>query len=157
MNIMELTTLDIIIRLRMIIARKGESEKWWPSSFFKDSSKTFIDFDFPKLKNADLILATDLIRNVMDAKVGNHKYHLFRLGVQYEEKIHQKLLTEELRLEMNLEALEQLSNSIAVNSNPGPKNIGSLQDLEIEGTLETMAAEYLSAFKNKYEVYPYLN
>ena len=33
----------------------------------------------------------------------------------------------------------------------------ALQDLEAEGTLEVMAAEYLSAFKNDYQVHPYLN
>jgi len=147
----------MIVRIRKIVAIAGEEKDWWPSSFFKESSKTFIDYDFPKLNNADLILATDLIRNIVDSKVGSHKYHLFRLGTKYEEKIHQKLLSDKLDSSFDLFELEKISNAIAVNNKPGPKNIGSLQDLEADGTLQVMAAEYLAAFKNNYEVHPYLN
>lgn len=150
-------TSETIIKLRSIVAKYGEDQNWWPSSFFKDFSKTSIDYDFPRLNNAPLILATDLIRNVIDRKVGNHKYHLFRLGIKYEEVIHQKLLNSELDLEFDLTELESISNFISVNIKPGPKNIGSIQDLEEDGTLQIMAAEYLAAFKNNYEVHPYLN
>lgn len=146
-----------LIKLRTIVAINGEINAWWPSSFFKESSATFIDYVFPKLNNANLILATDLIRNVIDKKVGSHKFHLFRLGIQYEEKIHHLLLNNEFELSTDLDELEKISESIIANNKPGPKNIGALQDLENEGTLQVMAAEYLSAFKNDYQVYPYLN
>lgn len=157
---MKNNTLDSLIQLRKIVAIYGERQKWWPSQFFNSDSQTFIDYNFPKLKNANLILATDLIKNIIDHKVGSHKYHLFRLNIQYEEKIHKELLTTEIKIyktEELLNFIEELSQGLVVKHSGGPKNIGAIQDLENEGTIQVMAAEYLSAFKNNYQVYPYFN
>lgn len=151
---------DQILKLRIAVAQLGEKNNWWKSSFFVDSSSTFLDYIFPKLKNPQIIGASDLIRQVIDHKVGAHYHHLFRLGINYEEQVHRKLLSSELKnyqTEDLLNILEEISQGLIVGKSEGPKNIGAIQDLENEGTIQVMAAEYLSAFKNNYQVHPYLN
>lgn len=149
-----------LLKLRISVAHLGETNKWWKSSFFKEDSNTFLDYIFPKLNNSKIISASNLVRQVIDQKVGAHYHHLFRLGINYEEQIHRKLLASELKDFNNddlLNILEGISQGLIVKKSEGPKNIGAIQDLESEGTVQILAAEYLSAFKNNYQVHPYLN
>ncbi|MEZ5044076.1 MAG: BrxE family protein [Saprospiraceae bacterium] len=149
-----------ILKLRIAVAQLGEINNWWKSSFFTESTSTFLDYIFPKLNNSQIIGASDLIRHVIDHKVGAHYHHLFRLGINYEEQIHRKLLSLELKnykVEDLFDMLDEVSQGLIVRKSEGPKNIGAIQDLENEGTVQVMAAEYLSAFKNNYQVHPYLN
>jgi len=149
-----------ILQLRIAVAQLGEANNWWKSSFFTESSSTFLDYIFPKLNNSQVIGASDLIRQVIDHKVGAHYHHLFRLGINYEEQIHRKLLSSALKSytkEDLLNILEEIAQGLIVGKSEGPKNVGAIQDLENEGTIQVIAAEYLSAFKNNYQVYPYLN
>ena len=149
-----------ILKLRIAVAQLGEKNKWWKSAFFTESSSTFLDYIFPKLNNSQIIVSSDLIKHTIDQKVGAHYHHLFRLGINYEEQIHRKLISSKLKnyqTEDLLNILEEISQGLVVGKSEGPKNIGAIQDLENEGTIQVMAAEYLSAFKNNYQVHPYLN
>jgi hypothetical protein len=152
--------IDQILRLRIAVAHLGELSDWWKTSFFEGSSGTFLEYIFPRLNNAHIIGASDVVRNVIDHKVGAHYYHLFRLGINYEEQIHRRLLSTELNnytKEDLFKILEEIAQGLSIKKSEGPKNIGAIQDLESEGTIQVMAAEYLSAFKNNYQVTPYLN
>ena len=51
---------------------------------------------------------------------------------------------------------EQTADGLSVDKNPGPKNIGTSDKVNTD-LLQVFAAEYHAAFKNGFQVHPYLN
>lgn len=148
-----------IASLRIVVALLGEKHNWWPTNFYDESSLGFLEYAFPRSKNVALIASNDAIRTIMDEKVGANHFHLFRLQIVLEEQIHQFLgkdVNKEQSEEQALTALRQLAKELPVDGQSGPKNIGSVEQLDSD-TIQAFAAEYLQAFTKGYQVHPYLN
>ncbi len=148
-----------IAKLRVAVAILGESKGWWKTIFFDSNSDAFLDYIFPKSKKANQISACDVVQKIIDQKVGANNYHLFRLSINYEEQIHSLLKKGEVTIssvDNAFHTLKEISEGLSVDQNPGPKNIGSIDQLD-QTTIQAFAAEHLSAFQNDYQIYPYLN
>lgn len=152
--------LENIVKLRASVAYLGEKNEWWQTKYFDSSSKGFWAYIFPRSKNPQLTQASEAIQHKVDAEVGANYYHLFRLKITYEELIKSKIdsapLDEITTKEVAEEILAEVAAGVAVDEAPGPKNIGSIDELD-ESLIQAFAAEYLAAFKSGYVVHPYLN
>jgi len=151
--------INHLLDLRISVLQLGELNKWWPTSFFKDSSLEFFKYVFPRSSNARIITAIDIAKEIVDKNVGVNSYHLFRMPIEIEEHIHRKLMTSETinpTKENVLKNLDNLSNGLPTDDKPGPKYLGNSENLDLD-TVQAMAAEYLNAFNNGYQVHPYLN
>ena len=146
--------------IRVAVGILGEKYHWWNTNFFDKNSQSFFDYIFPKSGSAFQICACDAIQHHLDNKVGANYYHLFRLPIQFENSINNYIRSEALDIKNEEDAktiLQQISESMSVSKAPGPKNIGSIDQLEDASTAKVFAAEYLAAFQNSYETFPYLN
>ena len=153
-------TINNLIQVRKAVGYLGEKKEWWKSSFFESSSRDFLKYIFPKTNKGQSYFSTFPIRNKIDEVVGANYYHLFRLPSNFEEAIEKSFIPsdfQDIENESNaFNILEKIANDLSINQNSGPKNIGSIDHLNNE-TIQVFAAEYLSAFKNDYRAYPYLN
>ncbi len=147
-----------LAELRIAVALIGEEKKWWNTKFFNSNSNTFVNYIFPRSENANKIIAGDIIQKIIDEKVGANHYHLFRLSINQEEEIHKFLKSENIDIKNANDAfqiLEDISEELSIDKTPGPKNIGSIEQFD-NNVIQAIAAEYLAAFRNDYETYPYL-
>jgi hypothetical protein len=145
-------------QLRVSIAMIGETKKWWNTKFFDSTSNTFVNYIFPRSENANKIIAGEIIQRIIDEKVGANHYHLFRLSINQEEEIHKFLKSENIDVKNTNDAfqiLEDISEELSIDKTPGPKNIGTIEQFD-NNVIQAFAAEYLAAFRNDYETYPYL-
>lgn len=149
-----------LLSIRVAVAVLGEHNGWWKTNFFGESSKSFLNYVFPRSKNLQYSAAFDAIKGIVDERVGANNFHLFRLSINYEEQIHHQLkdaqFEDYVSEEKAREMLQELANGISVDIAKGPKNIGNIQELD-QDLIQAFAAEYLNADKNNYETYPYLN
>ena len=152
--------IESLTKLRIAVAVLGEEKGWWNTKFFNESSKTFLNFTFPRSKNVQYAAAFDAIKSIIDKKVGPNHFHLFRLSINYEEQIHNQLLKGEfdeyLSVDKARDLLNEFSRSLSVDMAQGPKNIGNINDID-DNLIQAFAAEYLQACDNNFETYPYLN
>ncbi|WP_166386798.1 BrxE family protein [Polaribacter sp. 11A2H] len=152
--------INNLLLTRIAVAVLGESKGWWKTKFFASSSKSFLDYVYPRSKNIQYTVAFDAIKSVVDEKVGPNNFHLFRLSINYEEQIHHQLglsnFEEYLSIDKSRELLINLSKNLSVDEAKGPKNIGNINDLD-DDLIQAFAAEYLKADEKDYETYPYLN
>ena len=51
---MDNSTIQNITKLRVAVAVLGEHNGWWKTKFFSSSSKSFLDFVFPRSKNIQI-------------------------------------------------------------------------------------------------------
>lgn len=154
-----MSIIETIARLRIAVAHLGELKGWWSTSFYSDYSVGLLEYAFPRNKQVAFTASFDAVRSLLDEKIGSHNFHLFRLNVVLEEKIHRYTANLDFELSTEndeLKVLEDFSDNLPSDKNPGPKNIGSLDSLD-ENTLQAFATEYFHAFKNDYQVHPYLN
>ena len=149
-----------LVLARIAVAVLGEENGWWNTKFFNESSKAFLNFTFPRSKNMQYAAAFDAIKSIIDKKVGPNHFHLFRLSINYEEQIHNQLLKgafdEYLAIDKARGLLDEFAKSLSVDVAQGPKNIGSINDID-DNLIQAFAAEYLQACDNNFETYPYLN
>lgn len=152
--------IENLLLTRIAVAVIGENKGWWKTNFFGESSKSFLNYVFPRSKNIQYSAAFDAIKEIVDERVGANNFHLFRLSINYEEQIHHLLkdthFEDYLSEDRAREILQTLANGISVDIAKGPKNIGNIQELD-QDLIQAFAAEYLNADKNNYETYPYLN
>lgn len=152
--------INNLLLTRIAVAVLGENNGWWDTKFFSTSSKSFLNFVFPRSKNIQFSAAFDAIKAIVDDKVGANNFHLFRLSINYEEQMHHMLKDGDfesyLSLERAREILRVLASELSVDNVNGPKNIGNIHELN-QDLIQAFAAEYLNADNNNYETYPYLN
>ncbi|WP_027137226.1 BrxE family protein [Gaetbulibacter saemankumensis] len=152
--------INNLLLTRVAVAVLGEKNGWWKTKFFNESSKIFLNFTFPRSKNVQYAAAFDAIKSIIDKKVGPNHFHLFRLSINYEEQIHNQLLKgdfdEYLSFDKARELLNEFAKSLPVDIAQGPKNIGSINEID-DNLIQAFAAEYLKAFESNVTVYPYLN
>jgi hypothetical protein len=152
--------INNLLLTRVAVAVIGEELGWWDTKFFNESSKAFLNFTFPRSKNVQYASAFDAIKSIIDKKVGPNNFHLFRLSINYEEQIHNQLIKGDfdkyLEIDKAKDVLKEFANNLVVDSTQGPKNIGSVNEID-DNLIQAFAAEYLKACDNNYESYPYLN
>ena len=152
--------LEKINKLRIAVGYMTEQMAWWDTKFFAPASNDFLAYIFPKSIKDNSNFFLDAIRFLVDKEVGANYYHLFRLPMELEEQLRKKTSQANEKLinteEMALKVLEQLSDSLTVEKNEGPINIGSSDKMNAD-IVQVFAAQYYSAFNKKYKVYPYLN
>lgn len=152
--------IDSLTKIRVAVAVLGEEKGWWDTKFFNESSKAFLNFTFPRSKNVQYASAFDAIKSIIDTKVGPNNFHLFRLSINYEEQIHNQLIKGDfdkyLEIDNAKDILKEFSNNLVVDATQGPKNIGSINEID-DNLIQAFAAEYLKADESSYEVHPYLN
>lgn len=146
--------------LRSLIGYLAEKKVWWETNFFDTSSLNFLSYSFPKLtreRNDFYLYST---KYLIDNEVGSNYYHLFRLPLQIEEKLHKtQYIGNEVsftNIDEALKILRGISEDLLIEPNEGPINVGSSELID-KDTIQTIAAHYLSAFEKDYKVHPYLN
>lgn len=157
---MKVDLIKNIIEIRTAVSYLAEKNKWWETHFHEPSSKDFLGYIFPKSRNTQFSCSIVVTRNFIDSQVGAKYYHLFRLPISFEELLHKNEIASIVEPMESEEAaitlLAHTADSLSVNSDGGPKNIGSVDELDHD-LMQVFAAEYLSAFRNNYIVHPYLN
>ena len=152
--------INNLLLTRVAVAVIGEEKGWWNTNFFNENSKAFLNFTFPKSKNVQYASAFDAIRSVIDKKIGPNNFHLFRLSINYEEQINNHLLKGDfdkyLEIDNAIDVLKEFAKHLSVDDNQGPKNIGSVNELD-DHLIQAFAAEYLKACNDNYQSFPYLN
>tara|TARA_B110000902_G_C14242367_1_gene562924 strand:+ start:415 stop:888 length:474 start_codon:yes stop_codon:yes gene_type:complete len=157
---MKIELIHNIIDLRAAVSFLGEKKTWWNSKFHDSSSKDFLTYIFPKSKNTQFSCSNISTRNFTDNEVGANYYHLFRLPMSVEELVNNNeksmIINSIESVENALQSLKELAANLSSDGKGGPKNIGSVDQMDNE-LLQVFAAEYLNAFENNYQVHPYLN
>jgi hypothetical protein len=159
--------LPTLLQMRMLVGFLGERAQyaWWPTEFFKPSSRSFLEPVFPRtFRLARYHSVVEAARRLHDEHLNVGSYHLFRLPEEFEQNLHSiaqtsagdKFATAAFQ---NKDAvLETLNNIAAMTcvSYEGPTAIGTIKSIDSPNTIETMAAAYVSAFKQNVRTYPYL-
>ena len=157
---MKIELINRIIDLRAAVSFLGEKKSWWNSKFHDSSSKDFLTYIFPKSTNTQFSCANISSRHFTDNEVGANYYHLFRLPMSVEELVDNNKKSATIHSfeseEDAMNSLKELAANLSADSNGGPKNIGSADQIN-EDVIQVFASEYLNAFKNDYQVHPYLN
>jgi len=152
--------INKLVLARIAVAVLGEEKGWWNTKFFNESSKAFLNFTFPRSKNVQYASAFDAVKSIIDKKVGPNNFHLFRLSINFEEQIHNQLIKGDfdkyLEIDNAKNLLKEFANNLSIDATQGPKNIGSINEMD-DNLIQAFAAEYLKACDNNYESYPYLN
>lgn len=154
---------DNIIKLceiRIAIALLGEKKAFWNSEFYHEDSKSFLDYIFPRSKNANVFASFEVASAEIDKHIGANYFHVFRLGVKNEELLFRTIEEQNISLDNEDKAfkvLEKYSEGMSIETSSGPKNIGNIDHLFDGDLISVIAAEYLHAFKGSYQVFPYLN
>lgn len=156
-----------LLKLRLTIGMLGEKTRhaWWPTSFFESSSKTFVEPVFCRTwRLAQYRGVQEAASRLHDEHLNVGVFHLFRLPEETEQDLHGLMLcgalAEEgaLIIESAESAMTWLRTAAADRrvSIDGPKAVGSIDDLEKEEVLRTVAQTYYSAFLSGTRAYPYL-
>lgn len=166
---MQLTDLKNIATLRMVVGYLGEREQcgWWQSSFLSASSQAFLAPLFARTQlQAQCNGVTGAASLVHDARIGvGNVYHLFRLPEGMEQGIHRELHDSDLAEHITgavrerviaLEHLRTMAN-LPTEMGIGPTRIGATNDLDNPTAWRNVASQYLLAFENGSEVYPYFS
>lgn len=150
--------LDKIKEVRYAVGFLMEKNKWYQTNFFELESKDFLNYIFPRSISHNSEFHLEAMRYFLDSEVGANYYHLFRLPIEIEEKLHKGRLDDVViqNEEHALSILEENSGGLFVERNFGPVNIGAVSLLNID-VIEVISAQYYSAFNNDYKVHPYLN
>lgn len=156
--------LQKLLRLRYCVLALGEQQRWWPSSLLSEDSFAILEYALPQTRYAAAVIAaTEVGRNRHDELIGAGKLHLFRLPQSMEEQVFQYLHADENAAAIAkgiegraIQALEELSEYIAVNEQEGPVLVGGLSEVHNQQILAAFAKHYLEAFRRAYQTFPYL-
>lgn len=159
--------LKTVLQMRLLIGFLGERTQyaWWPTAFYEDSSRLFLEPVFSKTSRlAQYHGVLEAARRLHDEHLSVGSYHLFRLPEEVEQDLHaivhssagedlanQALQSKDKALEL-LKALAATGAKVSV----GPTAIGSIKNLNNLDTLQAIAGAYLSAFSQNAKTYPYL-
>lgn len=164
---MTATSLPTILKTRLLVGYLGERAQhaWWPTAFYEPSSRLFLEPVFSKTSRlAQYHGVLEAARRVHDEHLSVGSYHLFRLPEEVEQDLHALILhstVEEFILqglrskEAALAYLTDLAGT-ATTSGIGPIAIGNISALDSPGTVQTIAAAYLSSYRQDAKAYPYL-
>jgi len=153
--------------MRLLVGFLGERAQyaWWPTAFYEQSSRLFLEPVFSKTSRlAQYHGVLEAARRLHDEHLSVGSYHLFRLPEEVEQDLHALVHSgpgEELAnhacqsKEGALDSLKGLAGMSAPTS-VGPTSVGNIKDLDSADALKAIAAAYLSAFSQNARAYPYL-
>lgn len=159
--------LPTLLQMRLLVGFLGERAQfaWWPTAFYEQSSRLFLEPVFSKTSRlAQYHGVLEAARRLHDEHLSVGSYHLFRLPEEVEQDLHalvQSSAGEEFASlvpqskDAALESLKRISGMSAPTS-AGPIAIGSIKDLDSADALKAIAGAYLSAFSQNAKTYPYL-
>ncbi len=160
--------IDQIMLLRVAVGYLGEqaSPPWWPSKFFDRTSESFLTPIYPRthvLARCEGVTAAAAI--VHDERIGvGQVYHLFRLPMDLEQTIHQRLQGDAAALVTRLTATPEAAREYLAEcagrsrqESDGPVRVGGSSTLTARGTWSSTAACYLSGFERGQEVFPFFS
>jgi hypothetical protein len=160
----QLQTLAII---RAAVGYLGERDQfaWWQSSFFAPGSRAFVAPVFSRTQVlAQCAGVTRAAALAHDERIGvGSVYHLFRLPENIEQSIHRALQDARLGNRINSvvttrdAALNFLQTEAATieQVDVGPTRIGSTRDIRKSKLWRTVIAQYVLAFGQGTQAYPY--
>jgi hypothetical protein len=156
-----------ILQLRLLVGFLGERAQfgWWPTSFYEQSSRLFLEPVFSKTSQlAQYHGVLEAARRLHDEHLSVGSYHLFRLPEELEQDIHalmqspngENLTTRSPQTKEDaLRAMAVMAPNAAKLAE-GPKLIGGIDDIDSTNAIQLFAAAYLSAFQQNLKTYPYL-
>ncbi len=142
-------------RLRQLVLLGMEKHDWVNQETLTGHTKDFLNYVFPRtFEKATFQLAKEIATKEHDKNIQGNMTHLFRFPQSDEQELFNKSISYD-----NLDIvakLEELAEGIAIETGPGPINIGSVSELDDQILLNSFARHYADAFKNNYKTYPYL-
>ncbi|MGI3187083.1 BrxE family protein [Nioella aestuarii] len=155
-----------IAELRLLVGALGERDNygWWPTSFFSQSAKMFLEPVFPRTS----ILAQyhgilEAARRTHDEHLSAGSFHTFRLPEEVEQDIQNviaSLLPDEIDgllahdRDSRLESLRVFADTQTENAE-GPFLCGNAEDVLSGSALPKLASIYHGAFERGTHSYPY--
>jgi hypothetical protein len=152
--------------LRLAVGWLGQSGQgnWWRSSFLGETGLAFGAYNFARAPRLAAYSATfAAAKRVHDDRIGrSHTFHLFRLRLEDEIRVHRAAaeggctLFEPLKLSSCelMQFVEQTAGE-AIDAPVGPVQVGPLEHAFTEEALQELAKHYLSAFRQGTECFPY--
>ncbi|WP_235514488.1 BrxE family protein [Acidovorax sp. Root217] len=163
---MDQKNLSLLLQIRLVVGVLGERNQfaWWPTSFYDQSSRLFLDPVFSKTHRLAQYHGTlEAARRLHDEHLNAGSYHLFRLPEEVEQDLHtlvQSGVEDGLISSAGSDQLSALNElKKLAKERPqlieGPIAFGSAVDIEAVPVLKEIAGAYLSAFKHNTKTYPY--
>lgn len=147
--------INKISLLRKLVLLGFEENSWYAQKVLTSNSDTFLEYILPKTKvKASLNLASKIACLEHDENIKGNRIHLFRLPQNIEIMIDNVVI--EIHTDNIIDELTKLTSDIAVETNKGAFNIGSINELQSDYIIQVIAKQYLEAFKGGYKTYPYL-
>jgi hypothetical protein len=161
--------VDIIeqfIQLRAAVGFLGEKDqfRWWDTAFLGPTGQKYLAINFPRSAlAAGMNAVTAAAKRLHDSRIGKGGvYHLFRMPVAIEEKLHRQLL-EALPdsispfLQSKEGALQKLKLMFesGVSASEGPVQVGTEKKILSNFAVEEMAKHYYDAFATGKQTFPY--
>jgi hypothetical protein len=165
---LESGTAHDLYSLRVVIAAIGErtNPPWWRTQFLTDVGLRTMTRIFPRTGiQSGIDSASKAARREHNSRIGNGRYHLFRLPATVESNVaavqHTDNVSEELssllagELAALLARLERLVNGRAIKAIEGPVSLGDSTRLYHREVIQELAACYLTAALGSSRSYPY--
>lgn len=144
------------LELRYLVLIGLEHKGWVKQNVLTNNSEDFLDYILPKTKNrATLNLATNIACLEHDNNIQGNRVHLFRLSQNFEIKLSK--ISPQFNTDDIISRLNEMAAGIAIETNPGAVNIGSISELKELYIFQAFAKHYLEAFRGGYKTYPYLS
>ena len=141
--------------LRQLVLLGMEQFEWVGQKTLTGHTRNFLSYALPRTyEKATFQLALEIAVNEHDKNLQGNMVHLFRFP-QGDEQVLFSEPTAQNDVDV-LAKLEELAESISIETSPGPINIGSVSELDDQILLNSFARHYAEAFKNNYKTYPYL-
>ena len=163
--------LQAILSLRILVLVLGEAQHagWWRSGFLSPVGLRHLSYIYPRsILSAAVRAAGRAAKSVHDSSIGiGNVHHLFRLPQNMERQLDDLLEESESSLldrfgpilsqrEKLLDEFGQLSGMVGADrSQPGPRRMGTIQELQRPETVQQLAAAYRAAFHDGAKVFPY--
>jgi hypothetical protein len=147
--------INKIAMLRKLVLLGFEENNWYNQKVLTNNSGAFLEYILPKTKTkATFNLANKIACLEHDQNIKGNRIHLFRLPQNIEIMLDNVVI--EIQTDNILNELSKLTSDIAVETNKGAFNIGTINELQSEYIIQVFAKQYLEAFKGGYKTYPYL-
>jgi hypothetical protein len=147
--------INKISLLRKLVLLGFEENNWYSQKVLTNNSDAFLGYILPKTKiKASFNLANNIACLEHDQNINGNRIHLFRLPQNIEILLDTVCL--DIKVENIIDELTIIAADIAVETDKGAINIGSINELQSEYIIQVFAKQYLEAFKGGYRTYPYL-
>jgi hypothetical protein len=159
------TAVHDLLRLRLTVAALGEllPRPWWRSQFLSPTGLRYMERVFPRRFLAAALASTTVAAcRDHDVSVGIRSYHLFRLPPRFEDRLSELAAEGEAMqapgtVSEIVDGLTQLGSEVDLPSGPGPKSLGSVEDILKSKVLCSIAGLYARAAREETRTYPYFD